>query len=138
ALGASLPFRLRWCILAGTRNAEIVELLARLERRREPPWFQPAPSPGFTGIFRIAVFRGDFSPCTTAAKGRLPARTARLETGEFPKLGFQGPALVGDLGPQNRFNLAAETDKRVDRHRFQIHIRAAPLKRFTPIISTRP
>src|ERR1700719_604929 len=66
AFGAHLLFRrLRCRIFTYPSDDKIVELLARLKCRREPSWFQPTSRPSFAGIFRIAVFRGDLSPCPT-------------------------------------------------------------------------
>src|SRR5258708_1892379 len=56
------------------------------------------------------------------------SKAAHIAARKLDKLGFQRTALVCDFGRQCRINLATETDQCVDRHRFQIHNRAAPLE----------
>lgn len=71
AFGAHLLFhRLRCRIFTYPPDDKIVELLARLNCRRKPSRLQSTSCPSFAGIFRIAVFRGDLSPCS-AAEGTL-------------------------------------------------------------------
>jgi hypothetical protein len=71
AFDAHLLFRrLRCRIFTYSPDDKIVELLAGLNCRRKPSRLQSTSCPSFAGIFRIAVFRGDLSPCA-AAEGTL-------------------------------------------------------------------
>src|ERR1700731_1387380 len=60
ALGTSLFLRhFAGAVLAGARNAKIVQFLSGLDGRGQPARFQATSGPGFAGIFRIAEFGGD-------------------------------------------------------------------------------
>src|SRR5215813_9072378 len=59
-----LLHRLRCRIFTYSPDTKIIQLLARLECSHKPSRFQPASCPSFAGIFRIAVLRGDLSPCS--------------------------------------------------------------------------
>src|SRR5216684_2135036 len=46
-------------LLLGSRDAEMLKLLAGLQRRCKPSRFQPASRPSFRGICRVTVFRSN-------------------------------------------------------------------------------
>jgi DNA-binding transcriptional MerR regulator len=52
-------------LLSRRGDAEILKLLARLQRRCKPSWFQSASCPGLDRVLRVAVFRSNSASGTT-------------------------------------------------------------------------
>ncbi len=60
-------------------DGEILQLLARLDRRGQPPWFQSTSGPSLRRVGRITILRWDSSARTTSALVRWPGQiSARL------------------------------------------------------------
>jgi hypothetical protein len=96
----------RPAFLSGRGDAEILKVLARLQRSRKPSWFQPTSCPGLVGIFGIAVFRS-YSASGTAPTSPRP-QSSRCKTLQFAELGLNRSAFLNDFGAESRINLLSE------------------------------
>jgi hypothetical protein len=110
-LGPALPSLQRY--RRSTGNLEIDELLPGLHRRCQPARTQSAARPGFSRVFRIAIFRRNLS-ALPAAKRRSRHTLQALQSR------FQLTPLSLDSARQYLTDPIPQFQKIIDRHRAQV------------------